>query len=379
MSTSGIAADAGQLKSPMTSGTRAAAHSPSPGSGHAIDMHAHWTPRGLLLQNAAGKDWYGWKVHTDVRGGEHAALGERVLSFGVSRSLLTDPMARAAYRREHEGIGMEALILTGIFWNYHLDETRASSFTREVNEELAEVQTAFPERFRGLALLPMQHPRLALAELDHAVNHLGLTSVLIASNVRGMNLDEPSVLPVLEAAAAMGVSIVVHPVYWGKPGEERFPRYHFENSFGAPLESSLAAMSVVYSGLLDRYPDLRIMFTQGGGWIHFGIGRLNLRYAQRPEARPMKKTPADYLAQLYFDCLVHDDDSLELLKKRAGADHIMIGTDHPGSGNIVGGAVQWIRNSALFTTEEKQRIQWKNAEVFLGLPPGIRVQQGDAA
>lgn len=342
-------------------------HAVSPTVGSAIDMHAHWTPRGLLRQNAARKDWYGWKVYSDAKGGEHAALGERVLSFGVSRSMLDDPMVRATSRLEHEGISTEALILTGIFWNYHLDEERARSFTREVNLELAEVQNAFPDRFRGLALLPMQHPRLAVEELDYAVNHLGLTTVLIASNVRGMNLDEPSVLPVLKAAAAMDVSIVVHPVFWGKPGEERFPRYHFENSFGAPLESSLAAMSIVYSGLLDRYPNLRIMFTQGGGWIHFGIGRLNLRYVQRPEARPMKKAPVDYLPQMYFDCLVHDDDSLELLKKRAGASRIMIGTDHPGSGNIVGGAVPWIRNSTLFTTEEKQLILRKNAEIFLGL------------
>lgn len=360
----------------MTSKPETLAVSTSQVSDDAIDMHAHWTPRGLLRQNAAGKDWYGWKVYSDAKGGEHAALGDRVLSFGVSRSMLTDPLARAQRRREHEGIGMEALILTGIFWNYHLDEDRAASFTREVNQELAEVQNALPDRFRGLALLPMQHPALALKELDHAVHHLGLSTVLIASNVRGMNLDEPSVLPVLEAAAAMGVSIVVHPVYWGKPGEERFPRYHFENSFGAPLESSLAAMSVVYSGLLDRHPDLRIMFTQGGGWIHFGVGRLNLRYAQRPEASPMQKAPADYLAQMYFDCLVHDDDSLELLKKRAGADRIMVGTDHPGSGNILGGAAHWIRNSALFTDEEKRRVLWKNATSFLGLPPGLCLQQG---
>jgi aminocarboxymuconate-semialdehyde decarboxylase len=345
---------------------------------NAIDMHAHWTPRGLLKQTAAGKDWYGWKVYSDAKGGEHAALGNRVLTFGVSRSELSDPIARATKRLEFEGIGMEALILTGIFWNYHLDEAPARRFTREVNEEQAEVQNAFPERFRGMALLPMQHPRLALEELDYAVNHLGLTTVLIASNVRGMNLDEPSVLPLLEAAAAMGVSIVVHPVYWGKPGEDRFPRYHFENSFGAPLESSLAAMSVVYSGLLDRHPDIRIMFTQGGGWIHFGIGRLNLRYTQRPEASPMKKAPVDYLAQMYFDCLVHDDDSLELLKKRAGADRIMIGTDHPGSGNILGGAVHWIRNSPLFSADEKERIQRKNAETFLNLPQKLRIETGDA-
>lgn len=333
----------------------------------AIDMHAHWTPRGLIRQSEAGKDWYGWRIVRDQSGAEHIAQGERILKFAASRSVLDDPAARAAARQKNEGIDLEALVLTGTFWNYHLDEAEAARFTREVNEEVADVQRAFPDRFRGMAVLPMQHAKLALAELDYASSKLGLRTVLIASNVRRLNLDEPAVLPVLEAAARLGVSIVVHPVIWDKAGEDRFPRYHFWNSFGAPLESSLAAMSVVYSGLLDRHPEARIMFTQGGGWIHYGVGRLNLRYLQRADARPMAHPPAHYLSQLYFDCLIHDDDSLELLKKRAGTSRIMIGTDHPAGGNIVGGAVNWIVSSPLFTPAEKEQILWRNAATFLGL------------
>lgn len=337
----------------------------------AIDMHAHWSPRGLLRETAAGKDWYGWRVFRDSGGREHIALGERVLPFAASKSTLNDPAARSAARYAAEGIELEALLLTGTFWNYHLDEANAARFCREVNEEVAEVQSAYPERYRGMAVLPMQHQKLALAELDHAMNHLGLGAVVLASNVRGLNLDEPAVLPVIEAAAAAGVAIVVHPVIWGKAGEERFPRYHFWNSFGAPLESSLAAMSIVYSGLLDRHPDVRIMFTQGGGWIHFGIGRLNLRYGQRADARPMEHTPSAYLSRMYFDCLVHDEESLALLVKRAGAEHVVIGTDYPAGGNIVGGAVNWIRNSKLFTEEEKEKVLRRNAAKFLGLDDAV--------
>lgn len=335
----------------------------------AIDMHAHWSPRGLVRQSAAGGDWYGWRIFKDQSGREYVAQGQHVLSFAASRSVLDDPAGRAKQRRASEDIEFEALVLTGTFWNYHLDESDAARFSREVNEEIAEVQNAFPDRFQGMAVLPMQHQHLALRELDYAAGHLGLRTIVLGSNVRGLNLDEPAVMPVLEAAAAMGLSIVVHPVIWGKAGEERFPRYNFWNSFGAPLESSLAAMSVVYGGLLDRHPDLRIMFTQGGGWIHFGVGRLNLRYGQRADARPMAHPPADYLSRLYFDCLVHDDDSLALLKKRAGPDRIMVGTDFPAGGNIVGGAVPWIRSCGLFTEEERQKILWRNAARFLGLDP----------
>jgi aminocarboxymuconate-semialdehyde decarboxylase len=333
----------------------------------AIDMHAHWTPRGLIERSAAGRDWYGWRILKDARGREHVAIGERIIEFAASSAALGDPAARAADRRKHEGIDLQTLLLTGTFWNYHLDASDAAKFCREVNVEVAEVQRAYPDRYRGVAVLPMQHPELALRELEYAVGTLDLRAVFVASNVRGLNLDEPTIVPVLEAAAAMGVAIVVHPTIWDKAADARLPRYHFWNSFGAPLESSIAAMSVAYSGILDRHPDARFMFTQGGGWIHFGVGRLNLRYLQREDARPMARPPVEYLARMYFDCLVHDYDSLELLEKRAGADHIFIGTDYPAGGNIVGGAVPWIEQCAFLSAEEKEQVLWRNAAAFLRL------------
>lgn len=335
----------------------------------AIDMHAHWTPRGLIQASAAGRDWYGWRILKDQKGREHIAQGERTLQFAPSSAALDNPAKRARMRKEGEGIDLEMLLLTAVWWNYNLDEAEAARFCREVNVEVAEVQRAYPERFQGVALLPMQHPQVALKELDYATGHLGLRTIFVASNVRGLNLDEPAVLPVLEAAAGLGVSIVVHPTIWDKAADARLPRYHFWNSFGAPLESSIAAMSIVYSGLLDRHPGARFMFTQGGGWIHFGVGRLNLRYLQREDARPMAQPPVDYLARMYFDCLVHDYDSLELMKKRAGADRIFIGTDYPAGGNIVGGAVSWIEKCKFLSEDEKQKILWRNAAGFLQLGP----------
>jgi aminocarboxymuconate-semialdehyde decarboxylase len=332
----------------------------------AIDMHCHWTPKGLVSASKAGRDWYGWHLFRNEKGHEFVVHGHEALPFSASRSVLDDPAGRAAMRKDKEGIDLQNLVLTATFFSYYLDEAKAVQFCREVNAEVAEVQKAYPDKYRGVAVLPMQHPKIALRELEHAMK-LGLSTIMMATHVRGMNLDEPAVLPIVEAAAEMGVAMMVHPVIWEKAGEERFPRYNFWNSFGAPLESSLAAMSLVHSGLFDRQPDIRILFTQGGGWIHFGVGRLNLRYVQRADSRTMAKPPVEYLSQMYFDCLVHDEDSLELLKKRAGADHIVIGTDFPAGGDILGGAVKWIEGSPLFTAEEKQLVLRKNAERFLGL------------
>jgi aminocarboxymuconate-semialdehyde decarboxylase len=332
----------------------------------AIDVHCHWTPRGLVNAAKAGRDWYGWHLFRNEKGHEFVVHGHEALPFSASRSILDDPAARASMRKEKEGIDLQNLVLTATFFSYYLDEAKSVQYCREINEEVAEVQKAYPGLYRGVALLPMQHPKVALQELDHAMK-LGLNTIMMASHVRRMNLDEPAVLPIIEEAAKRGVAMMVHPVIWEKAGEERFPRYNFWNSFGAPLESSLAAMSLVHSGLFDRHPDIRIMFTQGGGWIHFGVGRLNLRYVQRADSRTMAHPPVDYLSRMYYDCLVHDEDSLELLKKRAGADRIVIGTDFPAGGDILGGAVKWIENSPLFTAEEKQKVLRLNAETFLGI------------
>jgi aminocarboxymuconate-semialdehyde decarboxylase len=333
----------------------------------AIDMHAHWVPRRLMSESKAGRDWYGWRILNDGAGREYASLGQRMLLFSASQGTLDDPMARANRRQAGEGITFEALMLTGLFWNYHLPEEAAVRFCREVNEEVAEVQKAYPDRFCGMALIPLQHQKAAVAEMEHAAGKLNLWTIAIASNVRNLNLDEPAVLPAIEEAARMGLSICVHPTIWDKAADARLPRYSFWNSFGAPLESSIAAMSLVYSGLLDRHPDLRIMFTQGGGWIHYGVGRLDLRYQTRPDARPMARPPADYLRQMYYDCLVHDEDALSLLAKRAGTDRIMVGTDFPAGGDILGGAVQWIKQSGQFSEDDKSKILVKNAQRFLGL------------
>ncbi len=189
----------------------------------AIDMHAHWTPRGLIAELAAGRDWYGWRVLCDQYGREFAASSSHTVNRAVSKSTLKDPSARAAAREAKDAINFEALLLNGSFYNYELDEADAARFCREINEELAEVQTAHPDRFRGIAILPMAHQKVALNELEYATGRLGLRAVATLSNVRGLNLDEPSVLPILEAAAAMDVAICVHPTIVEQGG--RFPRY----------------------------------------------------------------------------------------------------------------------------------------------------------
>lgn len=332
-----------------------------------IDMHAHFTPRGLLAAAADDRPWYGWRFLMDASGKQYISLGERVLPFTGGESTLEDPGERNQARRAEQGITMEALVLGARYWNQHLDPDTASTYCREVNQELAEVQNAYPDSYRGMAILPHQDERLALKELEHATAHLGLGVVVVPTHFRGRNLDDPSMVVVLEEAARLGVPVAVHPTRWDTIGHERLPRHFFWNSFGAPLESSLALMSLTYSGLLDRFPDFRVMFTQGGGWVHYGIGRFTLRYDQREDARVTEDRPDEYLRRAYYDCLIHDDASLRFLLDRVGSTQVFVGTDYTAGGDIPGGAANWIKSLNAIDETERESILWRNAARFLGL------------
>lgn len=334
-----------------------------------VDMHTHYHPRGFVEAAKKGRSWYGWRVVQDNEGRQLKTYDESISRYHPNSDLL-DPMKRIQGRTAEQGIDFEALIIIGTMFNYQLPPREGAAFCREVNEELSELQKSHPGNFRGLGLLPMQDTGLAIRELEHAVKDLGLTSFTISSSVYGKNLDDPAILPVLEEIATADVTVTCHPPLASRAGEERLPRYYFANSFGAPLESSLAVMSVIYSGLLDRHPNLRISFTHGGGWVQYGVGRFTLRYYQREDARPMASPPADYLRRMYYDCLIHDVDSLQLLVKRVGADKIMIGTDYPAGGDIPGGAVNWIKAQEWLSDDDKENILWRNASRFLGLPAG---------
>lgn len=336
----------------------------------AIDMHAHYWPRGLLHAVREGREWFGWKPATTSSGSPALELLGEILPFNAPEKDLEDPAARQKIRWNTQGVDFEALMVVGFLWNYHLDPEQGAAFCRETNTELAELERAVPEHYRGLALLPMQDYDAAVQELAYATDVLGLRSFAMSSHVNGMNLDDPSVIRTIDAMADADVSITVHPPYFDKIGDkDRFARHHFKSSFGAPVESSIALLSLAYDGLLDRHPGLRIWFTHGGGVATYTMGRFESHWHRlEADARPMQKPPSEYLRQVHVDCLVHDDDSLRFLIQRIGISQVTLGTDYPFAWDHPGGAANWIRDAPFLSHEEKDAILWKNAARFLRLP-----------
>jgi aminocarboxymuconate-semialdehyde decarboxylase len=204
----------------------------------------------------------------------------------------------------------------------------AAAFARIQNEQLAKLVKARPDRFLAIATLPLQAPQRAADELRHAMQHLGLRGAQIGSNVAGENLDDPELEPVWVTAAELGAFILVHPI--NVAGADRLSSYYLGNLIGNPLDTTIAAASIVFGGVLERHPTLKICLAHGGGFVPYQAGRFLHGWHVRAEPKSrLPKPPTDSLCRFYFDTIVHSKEVLEFLVGNVGADRVLLGSDYP--------------------------------------------------
>jgi aminocarboxymuconate-semialdehyde decarboxylase len=175
----------------------------------------------------------------------------------------------------------------------------------------------------------MQAPELAVRELERCIGELGLAGIEIGSHVNGMNLDHPQIFPVLEAASELGAAVFVHP--WEMLGRDRMSKYWLPWLVGMPAETSLSICSMIFGGVFERLPGLRVLFAHGGGAFPATLGRIEHGFRVRPDlvAVDNDKNPRDYVGRFYVDSLVHDPDMLRFMIKLMGAERIALGSDYP--------------------------------------------------
>jgi aminocarboxymuconate-semialdehyde decarboxylase len=196
------------------------------------------------------------------------------------------------------------------------------------NDQIAKMVARHPSRFIGLAALPLQAPERAADELKRAMTSLGLRGAEIGSNVCARNLDDPQLEPVWATAAELGAFILVHPHNFA--ARERLQSYYLSNFVGLPFETTLAAASLVFGGVLARHPKLTFCFSHGGGYVPYQMGRFAHGWAVRPESKVhLKESPEQSLSLLYFDSIVHSRRTLEYLVDIAGSDRVLLGSDYP--------------------------------------------------
>jgi aminocarboxymuconate-semialdehyde decarboxylase len=239
----------------------------------------------------------------------------------------------------------------------------AAAFARIQNEQLAKLAKARPDHFLGIATLPMQAPNLAADELRHAMRTLGLRGAQIGSNIAGKNLDDPELEPVWAAAAELDAFILVHPI--NVAGMDRLGSYYLNNLIGNPLDTTIAAACLVFSGVLERYPSLKICLAHGGGFVPYQAGRfLHGWHVRQEPKKKLPKPPTDSLDRFLFDTIVHSKEVLEFLVGNAGAQRVLLGSDYPFDMGMPDGVLQ-VRGLSI-PAAEQAAILGDRARALLG-------------
>ena len=343
-----------------------------------IDLHTH-----ILPQNWPDLDTkYGYSGFVRL---EHyqpccarMMIGQRI--FREITDNVWDP-ARRIEECDRAGVSLQVLSTVPVMFSYWAKPADALDLSRRLNDHIAEVVRAYPARFAGLATIPLQDPDLAAGELERCVRDLGLSGVQIGTHIDAnshvpakeiRNLDDLSLNSVWSAAQQLNTAVFVHP--WDMLGQERMPKYWLPWLVGMPAETSLAICSMMFGGVFERFPKLRVAFAHGGGAYPMAAGRIEHAFHVRPDlcATDNSTHPAEYLAhgdkpaRFYVDSLVHHPAALQLLLKLFGAERVALGSDYPFPlGEAHPGSL--IESMRELTTRDKEQLLSGTARKFLRL------------
>jgi aminocarboxymuconate-semialdehyde decarboxylase len=254
------------------------------------------------------------------------------------------PFPRGGFDIEHRfgdmdaaEVDMQVLSATPQSYLYDHEAALALACATIQNDQIAKLVAAHPDRFLGIATLPMQAPELAAAELRRAVRTLKLRGAMIGSNVMGRNLDHPDLEPLWAAASELDTMLLVHPVNVG--AAERLRSYYLNNLIGNPLDTTIAAACLVFGGVMERHPRLKVCLVHGGGFVPYQAGRWAHGWQVRPEPKVnIKQSPEPWIDRFYYDTILHSTKNLEFLIGSAGPRRVLLGSDYPydmGTGECV--------------------------------------------
>lgn len=291
-----------------------------------IDLHTHVLPE--RWPDLRARYGYGGFVQLEHTGPGCARMAIDGQPFRDIEANCWCPDARLADCARH-GVDVQVLSTVPVMFSYWAKPRDALDLARLLNDHVAEMVRVRPTRFAGLGTLPLQDPDLAVGELERCVRDLGLSGVQIGTHVNGKNLDHPDLFPTFAAAERLGAAVFVHP--WDMLAKDRMAKYWLPWLVGMPAETCLAICSVIFGGVLERLPRLRIAFAHGGGSFPGTLGRIDHGFRARPDlcAVDCAVGPRDHLGRFYLDSLVHDADALRALVRLVGPERIALGTDYP--------------------------------------------------
>jgi aminocarboxymuconate-semialdehyde decarboxylase len=339
-----------------------------------IDLHAHVTPQRFQAAIRATGEWHGLTATT----GEIEVPGFR------------RPLDERLRDMDAIGVDVQAVSPNAGFYQYGNDPAVTALIARECNDEIAEMVAGHPDRFAGLATLPMQDVPAAVEELERCIRELGMRGAMVNDHVNGRTFDEPEFLPFWEAAERLAAVVFFHQ------GSDtvvtsRIDRYHLDNSVGNLTERALTFGALVGGGVMDRFPRLKVLLGHAGGYTAFGIARMDRAWQAGHElvadgvdpavalggefgaeeelkgapGGAAQRPPSDYLRSFWYDSCTYTEATLRYLVDAVGSDRVVLGTDYPAP-MILPDAVTWIRGLESLSADDKDAILSRSPAALLG-------------
>ncbi len=327
-----------------------------------IDIHTHILPDNI--PNWMDKWGYGDFIRIEKINPSCANMIQGDKFFRQVDANCWDPKARLE-DMQPTGVDIQVLSTVPVLFNYWAKPEHGHETSRFFNDHIASICNEYAYKFIGLGTLPMQDTDLALKELRRCHDELELEGVEIGSNINGENLDSERFYPLWEALEDLNMAVFIHP--WEMMGTSEITKYWMPWLVGMPAETTRAICSLIFGGVMEKFPKLRFAMAHGGGNIAFTMGRIKHGFDVRPDlvAIDNEVSPEKYLGKFWVDSLVHDQASLQMLHDSLGSDRICLGSDYPfplgehHPGDLV--------ESMPWDKEVKSKILWNNAFDWLGL------------
>ena len=289
-----------------------------------VDVHTHMLNEGFLkLLRKHGK---GYRVKKVV-GGQTGIFKDGAPFMTLMPGMFDYDLRIQAMDAAGVDIAIVTLTSPNVYWGSAKTSLEAAKL---INDDMAARQKQYPSRLRFMCSLPWQHPKLAIAELKRACDELGAVGVMVLANIDGLSLTERAFAPIWREIDKRALPVLVHPTAPPGTAELDVMRYNLIASVGFMFDTSLAVARMIYDGFFDRYPNLKLIASHGGGALPYIAGRLDICFANMPACRErISAPPSSYLKKIYYDSVVFQQESLELALKVGGDEHVLYGSDYP--------------------------------------------------
>ena len=290
-----------------------------------VDIHTHILPKNI--PSFAKQFGYGGFIKLDHNCKGCARMLKDDVFFREVQENCWDPEVRLNESKQF-GVDIQVLSTVPVMFSYWAKSEDALVVSKFLNDHLAEIVERYPKKFEGLGTLPMQDPDLAILELQRC-KKIGLKGVQIGSHVNEWNLDAPELFPIFQECERLNMAVFIHP--WDMMGANTMSKYWLPWLVGMPAESSRAICSMIFGGVFERLPLLRVAVAHGGGSFTSTIGRIEHGFNVRPDlcAIDNQFSPSSYLGKFWIDSLVHDQNMLNHIINMVGDDKVLMGSDYP--------------------------------------------------